>query len=62
MEYGALHKLLFGSDYPVTTPRSSMEGMRKINGMTRGTGLPQIPAEKIEELIQRDTVRLIGIE
>lgn len=61
MEYGVLHKLLFGSDYPVTTPASSMEGLRKINDVTRGTGLPRIPPERVEELIHRDTLSLLGI-
>ncbi|MCC7237243.1 MAG: amidohydrolase family protein [Bryobacterales bacterium] len=61
MEYGVFHKLLFGSDYPVTTPMSSMEGLRKVNDVIQGTGLPRIPSEKIEELIHRDTLRLIGI-
>ncbi len=62
MEYGVLHKLLFGSDYPVTTPASTIEALKKINDMTRGTGLPKIPEEKIEELIHRDTLRLLGLE
>lgn len=62
LEYGVLHKLLFGSDYPVTTPASTMAELRKVNDVTRGTGLPQIPEGKIEELIHRDTLRLLGIE
>ena len=62
MEYGVLHKLLFGSDYPVTTPASTVEALAKVNDLTRGTSMPQISQDKLEELIHRDTLRLIGIE
>ena len=37
MEYGVLHKLLFGSDYPVTTPASTVEALAKVNDLIRGT-------------------------
>jgi predicted TIM-barrel fold metal-dependent hydrolase len=62
MEYGVLHKVLFGSDYPVTTPASTMDALGKVNEVTRGTGLPRIPEGKLEEMIHRDTLRLIGID
>lgn len=61
MEYGVLHKLLFGSDYPVTTPAGSIEALGKVNDLVRGTNLPKIPAEKMDELIHRDTLQLLGI-
>lgn len=62
LEYGVIDKLLLGSDYPVTTPQSTIEALGKVNDMTRGTGLPRIPQEKMEALIHRDTLRLLGIE
>jgi predicted TIM-barrel fold metal-dependent hydrolase len=62
MEYGVLHKLLFGSDYPVTTPASTIEALAKVNDVAEGTNMPKIPQERIEEMIQRDTFRLLGIE
>jgi hypothetical protein len=62
MEYGVLDKLLFGSDYPFTTPAASMLALRDVNRIAEGTGLPRIPAAKLEELIHRDTLRLLGID
>jgi uncharacterized protein len=58
-EYGATHKLLFGSDYPFTTPALSMEGLRNLNRFTPGTSLPRISEAAIEELIHRDAVRIL---
>ncbi|MGH9630152.1 MAG: amidohydrolase family protein, partial [Bryobacteraceae bacterium] len=62
MEYGVLHKVLFGSDYPVTTPGSTIEALGRVNDVTTGTGLPRIPEEKVEEMVHRDTLRLLGLE
>lgn len=61
MEYGVMHKLLFGSDYPVTTPASTIEALAKVNELVRGTGMPIIPGGEIEKLIHRDTLKLLGI-
>ncbi len=61
MEYGVLDRLLLGSDYPFTTPASTMEALRKVNQMVEGTHLPRIPEEKIEAMIHRDTLDLLGI-
>src|SRR6185436_8164019 len=41
-EYGVWHKLFFGTDYPFTTVNASIEGVRKLNDMTKGTGLPRL--------------------
>ncbi len=61
-EYDQMHKLLFGSDYPVTTPRETMDELRKINRFTEGTNLPKIPEDEIEELIKRDSLKLLDIK
>ena len=33
MEYGVLDRLLFGTDYPFTTPASTIEALRRVNDM-----------------------------
>ena len=38
-EYGVWHKLLFGSDYPFTTVRASIDGLRSLNRDARRHGL-----------------------
>jgi len=58
-EYGVLHKLLFGSDYPFTTPAGSLEGLRAINRFTKGTDLPCVSLPAIEEIIHRDAIYLL---
>ena len=60
-EYGVWHKLLFGSDYPFTTVDASLEGMRQLNDMLEGTKLPRLNMEKMEQMFQRDTLRLLRI-
>lgn len=61
MEYGVLDRLLLGSDYPFTTPESTMTALRKVNQMVEGTNLPRIPEAKLEAMINRDTLNLLGI-
>ncbi len=39
-EWGVLDKLLFGSDYPASTPTETMERLRDVNSVIRGTALP----------------------
>jgi predicted TIM-barrel fold metal-dependent hydrolase len=60
-EYGQMHKLLFGSDWPVTTPEETIDQLRKVNKITKGTNLPKVPEEEIEELINRDALKILGI-
>jgi predicted TIM-barrel fold metal-dependent hydrolase len=61
-EYGVWHKLLFGTDFPFTTVDASIAGLRALNGMLEGTKLPRLDTQQIEDLIQRDSLRLLGLE
>ncbi len=61
MEWGVLPKLLFASDYPITTPAETLEALRSLSRMGGGVA-PQIPEELIEPIIHRDTLALLGIE
>ncbi len=60
-EYGVWDKVLFGTDYPFTTVNSTVAGIRGLNGMLEGTKLPRLSPEKIEEMIHRDSLPLLGI-
>lgn len=62
MEYGVLDKLLFGTDYPFTTPASTIAALKKVNDMAVGTNMPRIPEAKIEEMIHRDSLPLLGLD
>ncbi|MBI3838762.1 MAG: amidohydrolase [Planctomycetia bacterium] len=60
-EYGVWHKLLFGSDYPFTTVRASVDGLRSLNAQVEGTSLPRLDARAIESLIHRESFALLGL-
>jgi predicted TIM-barrel fold metal-dependent hydrolase len=60
-EYGVWNKILFGTDYPFTTVNDTIAGVRGLNNMLAGTALPRLNEEKIEQLIHRDTLPLLGL-
>ena len=61
-EYGAWHKVLFGSDYPFTTVNDSIAGLRQLNQMLNGTALPRLDEQQMEQMIHRDSLTLLGLE
>jgi predicted TIM-barrel fold metal-dependent hydrolase len=61
VEWGAIDKLLFGSDYPIITPSETIAGLRAVNAVTEGTALPRIPEEAIEQIIHRDALAALGL-
>ncbi len=60
-EYGVWDKLLFGTDFPVTTVDDTVEGLRGLNRMPEGTALPRLNSGEIENLIHRDAGPLLGL-
>ena len=60
-EYGVTHKLLFGSDYPFTTPGESLKELYKVNQFVEGTNLPRILDETITEIIERDVLKILNL-
>ena len=57
-----MHKLLFGSDFPVTTPEYAMRKLRGVNDILEGTKLPRISLEQIEQIIHADALNILGLE
>lgn len=60
-EYGVMHKLIPGSDYPVTSPDEADEGLRRINAFVEGTRFPRIDPEAIEAIIERDILAELNL-
>ena len=60
-EYGVLKKLFLGSDYPVTTPAQTIEGLRHCNDVAQGTAMPRLSEQEIEDIIHRDTFSMLGL-
>ena len=61
-EYGVWDKLLFGTDYPFTTVNGSIEGLGKLNQMLEGTALPRLNEDAMEQMITRESLRLLGLD
>jgi len=61
-EYGVWSKLLFGTDFPFTTVDASIAGLRALNDMLEGTKLPRLDTTQIEAMIQRNSLKLLGLE
>jgi uncharacterized protein len=62
VEYRTEHKLLFGSDWPFFTAEETAAGVRAVNDVVAGTGLPRIPEQAVEEIIHRPSLELLGLE
>lgn len=60
-EYGVWHKLLFGTDYPVTTVNGTIAGLRSLNKMVEGTPMPHLDETEIEAMIHRDALAELGL-
>lgn len=62
MEWGVLDRLLFGSDFPASTPAETLHLLRTVNEMAPAPGSPRVPEERIEEIIHRDSLALLGLD
>lgn len=60
-EYGVWSKLLFGTDYPFATVDNTLEGLRSLNDMLEGTALPRLDEEEMEEMIFRESLKLLNL-
>jgi uncharacterized protein len=61
-EYGISNKLLFGSDFPFFTPQQTAVALRALADLPAQPPLPYMDAEWIEALIERDSLKLIGLD
>ena len=61
-EWSVMHKLLFASDWPLTTPQETIDNLRGFNDFSQRHHLPEVPLELFEGIIQRDALTLLGIE
>jgi uncharacterized protein len=61
-EYGVWDKLLFGTDYPFTSVKATLDGLRSLNQMVEGTNLPRLNMDAIERMIYRDSLRVLGLD
>lgn len=60
-EWNVLDKILFATDFPITTTSETIEALRRVNDIVTGTRLPRVPEEAIEAIIERDALSLLGL-
>ena len=60
-EWNVLPKLLFGTDYPITTAAENINALRNVNHIIEGTNFPRVPEEAIEAIIHRNSLELLGL-
>ena len=60
-EWNVLHKLLLGSDYPIATPRETIDHLKKVNDLPKTSGFPLVPEDALEAIIHRDSLALLGL-
>lgn len=61
VEWGAAHKLLLGSDFPIATTAEAIAGIRRVNDILAGTALPRVPDVVVERIIHADALAALGL-
>ena len=61
-ERGVMDKLLFGSGFPYSNAGECMETLLGFNMLLADTNLPTVPRGSIRNIIERDTLEVLGIE
>jgi hypothetical protein len=61
-EQGVMDKLLFGSAFPAARAQDCMEALLGFNKLLSGANLPTVPRANLQSVIERDTLKLLGIE
>ena len=61
-ERGVMDKLLFGSNFPFGNAGQCIETLLGFNKLLADTNLPKVPRGNIRNIIERDTLKLLGIE
>jgi predicted TIM-barrel fold metal-dependent hydrolase len=61
-ESGVMDKLLFGSGYPLGTAGECIETLLGFNMLLADTNLPTVPRGSIRNIIERNTLELLGIK
>ena len=62
VEYGVTDKLLFGTDYPITTFDESVKGLHDIVKLSQEMRLPPLPEDLPDQILYCDTLGLLGLD
>ena len=61
-ECGVMDKLLFGSGFPFGKAEQCIETLLSLNKLLADTNLPTVPRANIQNIIERDTLEVLGIK
>jgi predicted TIM-barrel fold metal-dependent hydrolase len=61
-ECGVMDKLLFGSGFPFGRAKECIETLLSFNKLLADTNLPTVPRGNIQNIIERDTIEVLGIK
>ncbi|MCK5225230.1 MAG: amidohydrolase family protein [Planctomycetes bacterium] len=61
-ESGVMEKLLFGSGFPLSTAAKCIETLLGFNKLLADTNLPTVPRGEIQNIVQRNTLDVLGIK
>ncbi|MSR40686.1 MAG: hypothetical protein EXS10_02140 [Phycisphaerales bacterium] len=60
-DLGVESKVLFASGFPFDTPARAIEAVYSVNGWVHATALPHIARSALREIVERDSISLLGI-
>lgn len=61
-ECGVMDKLLFGSGFPFGKAKECIETLLSFNKLLADTNLPTVPRGNIQNIVERDTLEVLGIK
>tara|TARA_Y100001934_G_scaffold263032_1_gene338183 strand:- start:5283 stop:6179 length:897 start_codon:yes stop_codon:yes gene_type:complete len=61
LEWDVMSKLLFASDWPLTTPQETIDHLIGLTGYAERYNLPEIPQEPLKSIINRDSLSILGL-
>ncbi|MCA9283629.1 MAG: amidohydrolase family protein [Phycisphaerales bacterium] len=59
---GVMDRLLFGSGFPFEAPAKAIEQLYSVNTIAIGTQLPAVSRAAVRAIVERDALRILGIE
>lgn len=61
-QMGTMGQVLFGSNFPFITPEQAIKTIYSVNTLTQGTHLPSVPREQLRSVVERDTIKVLGLK
>ena len=58
---GVIGQIVFGSNFPFLTPEHAIVNIYSVNTLIQGTHLPSVPREQLRSIVERDTLRCLGL-